>query len=126
MKFNETGRIVHHEDIWGLKEVLEGMVPVFGPLYYFQRKGIGAVSGLVSRSTVMRHVPAVDEEMARLNERGSNSRAGSPAISRKASVTGLALENITPAQMANLEGGYSRSRLQHSDLAHNNDLEEGF
>lgn len=49
LEFNEVGRITHHEDTWGVKEVIEGMIPILGQLYFFERKAVGAVAGVASR-----------------------------------------------------------------------------
>lgn len=46
--FNELGRITHHEDIWGLKEVLEAL-PIVGSDwgYGFARRVVGGLAGAV-------------------------------------------------------------------------------
>jgi hypothetical protein len=49
LTFNELGRITHHDDIWGIKEMIEGLVPVLGQLYPLQRAGFGVAISLVSR-----------------------------------------------------------------------------
>jgi hypothetical protein len=50
LRFNEAGRIVHHEDTWGIKEVVEGFVPVVGGLYWLQRKAIGTAASTLARA----------------------------------------------------------------------------
>ncbi|GAA5943884.1 uncharacterized protein JCM15063_006537 [Sporobolomyces koalae] len=52
--FDEEGRIIAHEDLWGLKEVLEGFFPITSFLYSLNRQGLGWMAGLVSRKLVGR------------------------------------------------------------------------
>ena len=92
LKFNEVGRIVHHEDTWGIKEVVEGVLPILSPLYFLERRGFGAVAGTFSRAFLMRGAHEADEEAARLDAQGRSTRAGSPMTSRKPSMAGLALD----------------------------------
>ncbi|ORY85382.1 hypothetical protein BCR35DRAFT_302861 [Leucosporidium creatinivorum] len=47
--FNEHGKIILHEDTWGLKEVIEGVFPIASHLYSINRQGVGLVAGLASR-----------------------------------------------------------------------------
>lgn len=47
---NEQGKIVSHEDTWGIKETLEGFVPVLGYVYELNRNALGFTAGLVSRA----------------------------------------------------------------------------
>ncbi|BGO93031.1 hypothetical protein NBRC10512_004252 [Rhodotorula toruloides] len=75
--FNEEGRIIAHEDLWGLKELVEGVFPIVGHLYAVNRQGIGWLAGLASR-TLLRKQSASSEgkdEEARLI--GLRSEAGS-------------------------------------------------
>lgn len=92
LKFNELGRIVHHEDIWGIREVLESL-PLVWPIYYAQRRAVGLFGGVFSRAVVMRGEKQDDEES---DPKGAEPRTrhSSPAVSRKGSVAGLALENV--------------------------------
>ncbi|EGU13209.1 hypothetical protein RTG_00370 [Rhodotorula toruloides ATCC 204091] len=74
--FNEEGRIIAHEDLWGLKELVEGVFPIVGHLYAVNRQGIGWLAGLASR-TLLRKQSASSEgkdEEARLI--GLRSEAG--------------------------------------------------
>ncbi|GAA5879288.1 hypothetical protein JCM3774_006425 [Rhodotorula dairenensis] len=47
--FNEEGRIISHEDTWGLKEIVEGVFPLGAHLYAVNRQGLGWVASLASR-----------------------------------------------------------------------------
>lgn len=47
--FNEQGKVIYHEDVVGLKETLEGLVPILGTLYALNRKAIGTVVSTASR-----------------------------------------------------------------------------
>ncbi|GAA97112.1 uncharacterized protein L969DRAFT_96993 [Mixia osmundae IAM 14324] len=49
LEFNEAGRITFHEDTWGIKEAIEGLIPVIGSVYYFERKLAGVLSSGLSR-----------------------------------------------------------------------------
>jgi len=46
--FNERGKVVRHEDILGIKELLEG-INFLRPLYHIQRRANGAATSLLSR-----------------------------------------------------------------------------
>jgi hypothetical protein len=46
--FNEHGKITQHEDTWGLKETIEGVLPIFGSLYELNRLGLGYVASALS------------------------------------------------------------------------------
>ncbi|GAA6058029.1 hypothetical protein JCM3770_003982 [Rhodotorula araucariae] len=48
--FNEEGRITAHEDLWGLKELVEGFFPVVGHLYAVNRQGVGWLARIASRA----------------------------------------------------------------------------
>ncbi|GAA5831823.1 hypothetical protein JCM11251_003899 [Rhodosporidiobolus azoricus] len=48
--FNEEGRIIAHEDLWGLKELIEGVVPVVGHVYALNRQGLAWAAGFASRT----------------------------------------------------------------------------
>ncbi|GAA5980391.1 hypothetical protein JCM10908_001638 [Rhodotorula pacifica] len=50
--FNEEGRIISHEDTWGLKEIVEGVFPLGAHLYSVQRHGLGFLASLASRILV--------------------------------------------------------------------------
>lgn len=41
LEFNDVGMVVRHDDMWGLKEALEGIVPLVGLLYPLHRKLVG-------------------------------------------------------------------------------------
>lgn len=64
---NETGKIVLHEDIWGLKETIEGFVPLVGTLYSLNRASMGYFSSFLARnlfadtSPAARTIPVVQE-----------------------------------------------------------------
>jgi hypothetical protein len=47
--FNEHGKIILHEDTWGLKEVIEGVFPIASHLYAINRQGVGLFAVLASR-----------------------------------------------------------------------------
>ncbi|GEM06494.1 hypothetical protein Rt10032_c01g0511 [Rhodotorula toruloides] len=67
--FNEEGRIIAHEDLWGLKELVEGVFPIVGHLYAVNRQGIGWLAGLASRTLLKKQPPSTSEakdEEARL------------------------------------------------------------
>lgn len=57
LRFNEAGRIVHHEDTWGLKEVVEGLVPIAGRLYWLQRKAIGTAASTLAKALGLTRTP---------------------------------------------------------------------
>ena len=48
--FNEDGRITAHEDLWGVKELVEGVFPVVGHLYAVNRQGLGWLARIASRT----------------------------------------------------------------------------
>ncbi|KPV78617.1 uncharacterized protein RHOBADRAFT_51064 [Rhodotorula graminis WP1] len=48
--FNEEGRITAHEDLWGVKELVEGVFPVVGHLYAVNRQGLGWLARIASRT----------------------------------------------------------------------------
>ncbi|KAK4058121.1 hypothetical protein OIO90_000860 [Microbotryomycetes sp. JL221] len=48
--FNEQGKVIEHEDTWGLKEIVEGVFPVLGTVYALQRQGMAYLGGMASRS----------------------------------------------------------------------------
>ncbi|GAA5830614.1 hypothetical protein JCM5353_001311 [Sporobolomyces roseus] len=52
--FNEDGRIIKHEDVWGIKELIEGVFPIAGFVYSLNRQGLGWAAGVVSRRLVGR------------------------------------------------------------------------
>ncbi|GAA5955037.1 hypothetical protein JCM21900_002766 [Sporobolomyces salmonicolor] len=52
--FNEAGRIIRHEDLWGIKELLEGVFPIIGHLYAINRQGMGWLAGIASRKLLGR------------------------------------------------------------------------
>ncbi|GAA5872648.1 hypothetical protein JCM16303_004591 [Sporobolomyces ruberrimus] len=54
--FNEEGKVIAHEDTWGLKELIEGLFPLGGFVYSLNRQGFGWMAGLVSRKLVGREV----------------------------------------------------------------------
>lgn len=58
--FSIEGKIMHHEDVWGLKELIEGLVPLGGFVYSLNRQGLGWMAGLISRKLVG-HQPVADE-----------------------------------------------------------------
>ncbi|BGP53097.1 hypothetical protein JCM8202v2_000656 [Rhodotorula sphaerocarpa] len=47
--FNEEGRIILHEDTWGLKEIVEGVFPLGAHLYAVNRQALGWAASLASR-----------------------------------------------------------------------------
>ncbi|GAA5896801.1 uncharacterized protein JCM6883_007012 [Sporobolomyces salmoneus] len=51
--FSVEGKIVHHEDVWGLKELIE-LLPFGGFVYSLNRQGLGWMAGAVSRRLVGR------------------------------------------------------------------------
>lgn len=100
--FNEHGKIIAHEDTWGLKELVEGLFPLVGHLYSVNRAVIAGVLGIASRTLFGRgRPPALDEEsshevkagmvtpeMCPLDDLASDSTsyaypAGSPLATRK-------------------------------------------
>ncbi|KAK4054814.1 hypothetical protein OIV83_000738 [Microbotryomycetes sp. JL201] len=48
--FNEQGKVIEHEDTWGLKEIVEGVFPILGTVYALQRQGMAYLGGMASRS----------------------------------------------------------------------------
>ncbi|GJN91776.1 hypothetical protein Rhopal_004799-T1 [Rhodotorula paludigena] len=56
--FNEEGRIIAHEDLWGLKELVEGVFPIVGHLYAVNRQGLGWLAGMASRTLLGQRGPA--------------------------------------------------------------------
>ncbi len=50
--FNEEGRIISHEDTWGLKEIVEGVFPLGAHLYAINRQGLGWFASIASRILV--------------------------------------------------------------------------
>lgn len=52
--FSVEGKIIHHEDVWGLKELVEGLLPLGGFVYSLNRQGLGWMAGMVSRRLVGR------------------------------------------------------------------------
>lgn len=55
--FNEEGRITAHEDLWGLKELVEGVFPIVGHLYAVNRQGLGWLARLASRTLLGSRAP---------------------------------------------------------------------
>ncbi|GAA6058575.1 hypothetical protein JCM10212_007014 [Sporobolomyces blumeae] len=53
--FNEEGRIIKHEDVWGLKELFEGLFPVAAFAYSLNRQGLSWAAGALSRRLVGRN-----------------------------------------------------------------------
>ncbi|PWN43498.1 hypothetical protein IE81DRAFT_288630 [Ceraceosorus guamensis] len=41
LEFNDAGRIVRHEDTWGLREAIEGTIPFVGLFYAIERRVVG-------------------------------------------------------------------------------------
>ncbi|GAA5989452.1 hypothetical protein JCM11641_007910 [Rhodosporidiobolus odoratus] len=48
--FNDEGRIIAHEDLWGVKELVEGVFPIVGHLYSINRQGLAWAAGWASRA----------------------------------------------------------------------------
>ncbi|GAA6005630.1 hypothetical protein JCM10207_005276 [Rhodosporidiobolus poonsookiae] len=67
--FNEDGRIIAHEDLWGIKELVEGVFPIAGHLYAVNRQGIAWVAGMASRALLGRKDKPKDEESQALEQR---------------------------------------------------------
>jgi hypothetical protein len=108
--FNEHGKIIVHEDTWGLKEIVEGVFPIIGHLYAINRQGLGLVAGVASRTLFgalkegphdeesARHegiggmvtpdLCPVDEDWTNGIEGQSMYPAGSPISTRKSSLSG--------------------------------------
>ncbi|BGP36886.1 hypothetical protein JCM10449v2_000788 [Rhodotorula kratochvilovae] len=90
--FNEEGRITAHEDLWGLKELVEGFLPVVGHLYAVNRQGVGWLARIASRALLgaapPRALPSpvapvqhkLDEEAALEGAQYRTPRAGSKAL----------------------------------------------
>ncbi|BGP12906.1 hypothetical protein JCM10213v2_000823 [Rhodosporidiobolus nylandii] len=56
--FNEEGRIIAHEDLWGVKELVEGVFPIVGHLYAVNRQACAWAAGWASRTLLSRAEPA--------------------------------------------------------------------
>ncbi|GAA5902179.1 hypothetical protein JCM6882_006722 [Rhodosporidiobolus microsporus] len=80
--FNEEGRIIAHEDLWGLKELVEGVFPVVGHLYAINRQGLAWAAGLASRTLLgSRKAPlnsAAEEQKHLLSDKERDLEAGYP------------------------------------------------
>lgn len=48
--YNEQNKIISHEDTWGLKETIEGFLPLMGFLYALNRYGFGLAASWFSRT----------------------------------------------------------------------------
>ncbi|GAA6007642.1 hypothetical protein JCM11491_003908 [Sporobolomyces phaffii] len=74
--FNEEGRIISHEDTWGLKELVEGLFPLGGFVYGLNRQGLGWAAGLISRRLVGRESHTEEATKA---DRNDKSRTNPPS-----------------------------------------------
>jgi hypothetical protein len=86
LTFNELGRVTHHDDIWGIKETIEGLVPVVGQFYLLQRAGFGVAVSLVSR--LLRPGTQLDDA----DKQEDTSVEAPPAKHKSMRVTALGLE----------------------------------
>jgi hypothetical protein len=77
--FNEEGRIIAHEDLWGLKELVEGVFPIVGHLYAVNRQGIGWLAGLASRTLLRRQPSTAADDEARMIGMAEPSAAAAAA-----------------------------------------------
>ncbi|GAA5862771.1 hypothetical protein JCM8547_006540 [Rhodosporidiobolus lusitaniae] len=85
--FNEDGRIIGHEDLWGVKELVEGIFPVVGHLYSLNRQGLAWAAGLASRtllgsSSGGNDKKALEAAKAKEKERDLEAAYGSAAADR--------------------------------------------
>ncbi|POY72010.1 hypothetical protein BMF94_5019 [Rhodotorula taiwanensis] len=62
--FNEEGRIIAHEDMWGLKEIVEGVFPLGAHLYSVNRQGLGWIASIASRILVPKPLEAATTSAA--------------------------------------------------------------
>lgn len=60
LEFNEQGRVAYHEDHWGVKELVEGTLPLLGQLYYFQRQATGTLGNWLAKRFWARGAPTVE------------------------------------------------------------------
>lgn len=134
--FNEQGKITHHEDVVGFKEMLEGLVPVLGHFYALNRQGLGFLASTASRFLLRRS--RSDDEEAREGD-GTGGRGGegnhfrgnrefaSPLAVRKSGVGGaganvLRLEDLELRFGAGEDGaGQPQATLDTDDTEYNNE-----
>ncbi|SGY34882.1 BQ5605_C002g01695 [Microbotryum silenes-dioicae] len=82
--FNEHGKIIRHEDTWGIKEMVEGIFPIVGHVYELQRRGLGALAGVAARTLAgLSRAPQVSTSsssgchgLRSLDDEASTGRAG--------------------------------------------------
>jgi hypothetical protein len=96
LTFNELGRITYHEDIWGIREAVEGLVPFFGQLYPLQRAGFGMATSLVSRLLLRSGSDSTDataeDDAAAVAAAGARQPVEAPARAKSLRLTALGLE----------------------------------
>lgn len=74
LRFNENGKIIQHEDTWGLKETIEGVFPILAHLYELQRRGVGSIATGASRFLFRGSVPKRDKDRAGRSEDSEAAR----------------------------------------------------
>lgn len=71
--FNEHGKIIVHEDTWGLKEIVEGVFPIIGTLYALHRQGMAFLGGIASRMLLGKSSGSDEESKGSRGGDGSGS-----------------------------------------------------
>lgn len=98
LEFNEQGRVAYHEDFWGVKELVEGTIPLLGQLYYFQRQAAGTIASWLARTmwpgsaaTPTNMTASVNDGRVYTRSRRYSSAAHTPANSMGLSMGGQPL-----------------------------------
>ncbi|CDR99017.1 hypothetical protein [Sporisorium scitamineum] len=83
LEFNDAGLIVRHEDTWGLRETIEGVIPFASLIYSIERRLVGFLvswaiaKGFKISSALLRKAIPGGTASAELEARSSSAAAGS-------------------------------------------------
>ncbi|KAI5481534.1 hypothetical protein MNV49_004291 [Pseudohyphozyma bogoriensis] len=85
--FNELGKIIQHEDTWGLKELIESL-PLAGTVYAFNRTALGYLASTASK--VLLRKPDIEDDPERRLSSGLGMSMGTPhrSVGRGSHVNG--------------------------------------
>lgn len=117
LRFNEQGKIIQHEDIWGIKEAVEGLFPILHHLYELHRRGVGHVATGTSRFLFRGKVPSREENASNETALPVNNTEGAGSSFRHGLASGRDVEQHHQHQQQHQQSHYNQHHQQHHDAA---------
>ena len=114
LEFNDAGMVVRHEDTWGMREALEGIIPFASVIYPIHRRVVGTLvsfsiaNSINLRDSFMKSLPMGQRAPDQLTGAHTSTSGQSTPIARQSSHAIAPSEDPRAAAVALLQRTHAR------------------